>query len=109
MAKIIQLVGFDKFSYNVKDEANIIANRLVDKYIRIFGENTLRILKLSVDRERKRGDHTLFEIKGYLETTHGLFYATHNDLKVLDAIERVAEELTRQMIDKKEKLKTAKK
>ncbi len=109
MVKTIQLVGFDKFSYNIKDEVSIIANRLIDKYNRIFGKDTLKILKLSVDKERERGDHTLFEIKGYLETTHGLFYATHSDWKVLDAIERVVEELTRQIIEKKEKLKTAKK
>lgn len=105
----IQLVGFDKFSYNVKDKVNSVVKRLLDKYNRIFMESTLKIFKLSVSKKRERKDHTLFEIKGYLETTYGLFYATCSDWDVLDAIERVVEDLTRQMIEKKEKLKIAKK
>lgn len=109
MAKAIQLVGFEKFSYDVRDKVNVIVKRLLDKYNRIFGEETLKVIKIVVDKERKKGDHTFFEIKGYLETTHGLFYATHSDWKAIDAIERVVEELIRQIVEKKEKLKISKK
>jgi ribosome-associated translation inhibitor RaiA len=105
----IQLVGFDKFSIEIRDQVNKICNRLLDKYKKIFDEKSVKVFKLSVDKLRERGDHTLFEIKCYLETTHGLFYAVHSDWKVLDAVERVEEEMLRQIVEKKEKLKGGKK
>ncbi|MEM5777706.1 MAG: hypothetical protein QXJ06_04660 [Candidatus Aenigmatarchaeota archaeon] len=101
----VQLVGFDKFSIETKDDVRKICNRLLEKYKKIFDENSIKTFKLSVDKLRERGDHTLFEIKCYLETTYGLFYAVHSDWKVLDAVERVAEEIQRQVIEKKEKIK----
>ncbi|MBU5688875.1 MAG: hypothetical protein KQA41_01455 [Candidatus Aenigmarchaeota archaeon] len=101
----IQLVGFDKFSIEIKDDVRKICNRLIDKYKKIFDEKSIKTFKLSVDKLRERGDHTLFEIKCYFETTHGLFYAVHSDWKVIDAVERVVEEIQRQIIEKKEKTK----
>ncbi len=105
----VQLVGFDKFSVEVRDQVNKICNRLLDKYKKMFGEKSIKAFRLSVDKLRKRGDHTLFEIKCYLETTQDLFYAVHSDWKVLDAVERVEEEILRQVVEKKERLKEGKK
>ncbi len=98
----IQLVGFDRFSIEIRDQIKKICNRLLKKYKKMFGESSIKTFKLSVDKLRERGDHTLFEIKCYLETTHGLFYASHSDWKVVDAVERVVEEIQKQIIKKKD-------
>jgi ribosome-associated translation inhibitor RaiA len=104
MTKSAQLVGFERFSDDVKDKVNVVTKRLIGKYDRIFGEKTLKVFRLAIDKVRERKSHTLFELKGYLETTHGLFYTSQSDWKVLDAVDRVIRELERQLIEKKEKL-----
>lgn len=101
----VQFVGFDRFSPEVKQNIKKICERLLEKYKKIFDENSIKIFKLSLDKVRERGEHKLFEIKCYLETTHGLFYASHSDWEVLNAVERVVEEVMRQIIKKKETLK----
>jgi len=98
----VQLVGFDKFSADVRDSVKEQCDRLLEKYKKMFGESSIKTFKISVDKLRERGDHTLFEIKCYMETTHGLFYATHSDWKVLDAVERVVEEVLKQIVKKKD-------
>jgi len=109
MSKTVQLVGFDVFPEDLKKQINVVSNRLLDKYKKMFGEESLKMFKLAVDKKRERGEHTLFEIKGSLSTSHGLFYAVHSDWKILDATEKVIKELERQMTSKKEKMKTGKK
>jgi ribosome-associated translation inhibitor RaiA len=104
MMKQIQLAGFDKFSEEEKQQVMHHAERVADKYSRIFGEETLKMLKLSSDKLRERGQHVLSEVKGQLDTTHGLFYAVHQDWKILAAVDKVASELERQFVEKKEKM-----
>ncbi|MFH8080440.1 MAG: hypothetical protein QXO84_00995 [Candidatus Aenigmatarchaeota archaeon] len=98
----VQFVGFDKFSSEIKDDVKKQCDRLLDKCKRIFDEKHIKTLKLSVDKLRKRGDHTLFEVKCYLEAGNNLFYASHSDWNILDAVERVVEDILKQVIKKKE-------
>ena len=101
----VQLVGFDNFSTETMDHIEKICNRLLEKYKKIFDEKTIKTFRLSIDKLRERGDHKLFEIKCYLETSNGLFYAVHSNWKMLNAVEKVIKEIEKQIIEKKEKLK----
>lgn len=105
MVKDVELVGFDKFTYYTIDKIKSSAYSLIRNYNKIFGEKSLLAFKLKLDKTRVRGEHKIYEVKGYMETTHGLFYASSNSRKILDAVDEVVEELRRQIIKKKEKLK----
>ncbi|MBU5689796.1 MAG: HPF/RaiA family ribosome-associated protein [Candidatus Aenigmatarchaeota archaeon] len=101
----VQLSGFDNLTLEIKDMIREKSEKLLEKYKKMFGEKSVKIFKLSADKIRERGDHKYYQIKCYLETTHGLFYADHSDWKVLDAVEKVLNEIEKQIVKKKDTVK----
>lgn len=101
----VQMSGFDKLTLETKDLIKEKVEKLLEKYKKMFGEKSIKVFKLSADKLRERGDHKYYQIKCYLETTHGLFYADHSDWKVLNAVEKVLDEIERQIVKKKDTIK----
>ncbi len=97
-----QLVGFDIFSKDEIKMINKFTETFVNKYNRIFGENSLLTFRLKIDKVRKRDKHTIYEIKGDLETTKGSFFASAENRKILDAVNEVIEKLDAMLRKKKE-------
>ncbi|MCX6821200.1 MAG: hypothetical protein NTW30_00305 [Candidatus Aenigmarchaeota archaeon] len=105
----IQLVNFDQFDKDIIDKIKDVSLPLIDKFSRMFGENNIEEFKLFVKPIREKQKQVLYEVVGTLETTKGVFRTEENGWKILDAVEKIVEELERMITEKKDRLESKKK
>jgi ribosome-associated translation inhibitor RaiA len=105
----VQLVNFDQFDKDTIDKIKDVSLPLIDKFSRMFGENNIEEFKLFVKPIREKQKQVLYEVVGTLETTKGFFRTEENGWKILDAVEKIVEELERMITEKKDRLESKKK
>lgn len=105
----IQLVNFDQFDKDTIDKIKDVSLPLIDKFSRMFGENNIEEFKLFVKPIREKQKQVLYEVVGTLETTKGFFRTEENGWKILDAVEKIVEELERMITEKKDRFESKKK
>ena len=106
--KEIELVNFESFDEAVLTKVRDVAQPLLDKYNRMFGEEHVKEFKLVVDTIRKKQDKYLYEVIGTLRTTRGFFRSKETGWKIIDIVDEVIEELERMVTEKKEREKRKK-
>jgi len=105
----IELVNFDEFDKDIIDKVKDVSLPLIDKFSRMFGEDSIEEFKLFVKPIREKQKQVLYEVVGTLETTKGFFRTEENGWKILDAVEKIVEELERMITEKKERSETRRK
>jgi len=109
LIKKIELVNFESFDETVLTKVRDVAQPLLDRYNRVFGEEHVEEFKLVVDTIRKRREKYLYEVIGTLRTTKGNFWTKEEGWKILDIVEKVVDELERMVTEKKERVKSKRK
>ena len=100
----IELVNFDQFDKDTVDKIKDVSLPLIDKFSRMFGEESIEEFKLFVKPIREKQKQVLYEVVGTLETTKGFFRTEENGWKILDVVETIVEELERMITEKKDRL-----
>lgn len=104
--KDIELIGSDNFD---EFTVNKIKNKLIpvkQKYERIFGDKTLEKFKININTKTKGQGKDLHEVIGIIRTIHGLLRSSKSGWDILNVIDEIKIDLTRQIIEMKEKIKS---
>lgn len=105
----INIIGkekFDEFTINKIEET---LGHVKEKYDRIFNINTLKDFKVVIQPKSKSGEEHLFEVIVNIDTQHGLFRSEKQGYEILSIIDQIKNDLERQIIEKKEKVKAKRK
>jgi len=105
----INIVGkekFDEFTINKIEET---LGHVKEKYDRIFNINTLKYFKVVIQPKLKSGEEHLFEVIVNIDTQYGLFRSEKQGYEILSIIDQIKNDLERQIIIKKEKIKAKRK
>lgn len=103
--KTAELIGFDDFDEFTVEKVKESIEPLIRKYKKIFGAETILGFKIITEPIRKRREQILYEVTGNLNTTHGLFYVKKSGWEIIDVVDDLIDDLTRQVVDKKEEIK----
>jgi len=106
LIKEIELVNFESFDETILTKVRDVAQPLLDKYNRMFGEEHVKEFKLIVDTIRKKREKYLYEVIGTLRTTGGFFRTKEIGWEIVDIVDKVIEELERMVTEKKERVKS---
>ena len=101
--KTVDLVGFDNFDDETIEEVKRKIFPLVNKYKKMFGNETIQEFKLVADTFKKDGGKDLHELIMSLNTTEGDFRVEKNGWNILSLVDEVESNLERQVREKKEK------
>ena len=105
MSMHIEILGTERFD---EFTVNKIKNKMIpvkQKYERIFGAKTLEEFKIDINTKPKGKGKDLHEVIGIMKTTNGLLRASKDGWEILNVIDEIKTDLTRQMIELKEKIK----
>jgi ribosome-associated translation inhibitor RaiA len=102
-------VNFENFDETVLTKVKDVAQPLLDKYSRMFGEEYVEEFKLVVDTIRKKREKYLYEVIGTLRTTKGSFRSEETGWEIIDIVDKVIEELERMITERKEIVKSKRK
>ena len=101
-----QFVNFDTFDEITMNRIKKSTEPLINKFRKFFGENSLLNFKLDLKKiHEDSGGKTLFEVIGFLDTTLGKFRTTEKGWDILTVVYKLIDELERQIVEKKERLK----
>ncbi|MCD6226280.1 MAG: hypothetical protein J7J93_00585 [Candidatus Aenigmarchaeota archaeon] len=103
---IIGKESFDEFTINKIEE---VLGDIKEKYNRIFNINSLKDFKVVIQAKPKSGEEHLFEVIVNIDTQYGLFRSEKQGYKILDIIDQIKNDLERQIIEKKERVKAKRK
>jgi len=102
----VQFVNFDIFDEITMNKIKKSTEPLINKFGKFFGENSLLDFKMDLKKiHEDAGGKTLFEVIGSLDTTLGKFRTTEKGWEILTVIYKLIDELERQILEKKERLK----
>ncbi len=101
--KTVELVGFGNFDEDTIEEVKQKMKPLLNKYDKMFGNETIQDFKLVVETFKKDGGKDLHELKMTLNTTFGDFRVKKDGWEILSLVDEVESVLERQLKERKER------
>ncbi len=106
----IEMVNFNIFDPILRQEVKGKAKPLFDKFEKFFGKDSLNKFKLDLKKTHEGPEgKSYYEVKGYLETKIGVFRTIENGWDILTIVDKIVQEFTRMITEKKERIKTKRK
>ena len=102
--KSVELIGFDNFDADTVEEVKEKLRPLINKYNKIFGNETIQNFRLASSTRRKEGDQSLHEVTATLNTTKGNYHVVKSGWDILAVVDEIESVLERQVKEKKERL-----
>ena len=106
--KRVSFVGFEVFDSFDRKKINDKIEGLLKKFAMHFGDENLSDVKIAYKRMGSKEDHTV-EIKLAMNTNIGVFRAEKVGHKPLDTIDEIVNDVSKQILTKKERMKSLQK
>lgn len=100
------MVNFEKFDETVLEKVRDVSQPLLDKYSRMFADDSIQEFKLVVDTIRQKQQKHLYEVIGTLKTSKHVFRTDETGWEILDIVEKVIHELKRMVTEKGDRTKS---